>query len=120
MASNRPRQQLAVELQIDPSATLDVDIHPSALPIGTRPGDIVAIRPRHVGKGKERDRPLLYKVDKVDDDGPGKARRSKTPVVVNQTVASTFGWAKNRTEVVLTLVSCHSCPRPRKIGRAHV
>lgn len=97
----------AVELHIDPASLVDVVIHPSALPHGTTPGDIIAIRPRHIGKGKAKDCPLLYKVDKVDDDGPGKVRRSKAPVVVNQTVASTFGWAKNRTEVVLTLVSCH-------------
>jgi hypothetical protein len=97
-----------LELHVDPSATADIYIAPSALPPGAIPGDLVAIRPANVGKGKAKDRPLLYKVParvaEEDDDG-GKGRRGSAQVIVTPNVALSFTWAKRRTQVVLDLVS---------------
>lgn len=102
-----------IELHIDPTSTIDIIVHPSALPAGTIIGDIIAIGPAIFGKGKAKS--LLYKVEKVDDDnnnekdssktGTSGSRRMKAQVIVNQQVASSFNWIKSRTEVSITLVS---------------
>lgn len=102
-----------MELHIDLSATTDIVVHPSAYPPGTLLGDLIAIRPAAViGKGKTKDRPLLYKVERLHendeqpDAGMAANRRTKAaPVTVSQMVAQSFPWIKNRLEVVLTLVS---------------
>lgn len=112
------------ELHVDNSALLDVVVHPSALPVGTVRGDVIAIRPADVGKGKAKDRPLLYKVDKVQeqDEDPqdsttaaqisanvggqttGSKRRSKAHVIASSTVAQSFSWMKSRQDVFISLV----------------
>lgn len=92
-----------VELHIDPSSPVDIYIQPSALPTGSLPGDLIAIRPAHVGKGKAKDRPLLYKVEEVE--AVSKTRRGKAQVLVSASAAASFGWIKSRTDVTLTLVS---------------
>lgn len=106
------------ELQVDPQATVDVWISPAAFPPGTARDDVLAIRPAEVGKGKAKDRPLLYKVDKLqaDDDGEQNSqnarRRGKAQVVVASNIASSFPWIKNRQDVFVTLVSAFFHRRP--------
>lgn len=95
------------------AAAPDVTVSSSAYPPGTLRGDVLAIRPAHVGKGKAKDRPLLYKVDSVPQDGQsgedgssGAAkRRNKAHVIVSATVAQNFSWIKTRQDVFITLVS---------------
>ncbi|KAK4053511.1 vacuolar membrane-associated protein iml1 [Microbotryomycetes sp. JL201] len=111
----------AFELQVDPQATLDVFVSPTALPDGARLDDVVAIRPANVGKGKAKDRPLLFKVDKLlsDDDEHQHAarRRGKAQVVVASTIAQSFPWIKNRQDVFVTLVES---PPPTDMAASHV
>ncbi|GEM06801.1 proteophosphoglycan ppg4 [Rhodotorula toruloides] len=136
---------MPVELHIDTQAGSDLTIHPAALPADARPGDLVAIRPvlsTH-SKGKAKDRPLLYKVEKNAGDadeavgaggGAGGTadpqvgvagtvaaattrRRGKSYVVVSATLAQSFSWVKNRIEVELSLIPA---PPPRRICASHV
>jgi len=108
-----------IELHVDTTATTDVAIHPSSFPPDTVAGDLIAIRPvlRPGSKGKAKDRPLLFKVDKTPDldelaaaaasDGPAglaARRRGKAQVTVSPVVAQGFSWVKNRIEVELSLV----------------
>jgi hypothetical protein len=112
------------ELHVDNAATVDVTVHPAAFPIGTVKGDLIAIRPANVGKGKAKDRPLLFKVDTnppgMDQDDHGASasshskqqqqqqqqqRRTKAHVVVSGTVAQNFSWIKSRQDVFISLVS---------------
>ncbi|GAA5976045.1 hypothetical protein JCM10908_005367 [Rhodotorula pacifica] len=130
-----------VELHVDTSATADVSIHPSALPPDAAPGDLVAIRPvlSPTSKGKGRDRPLLYKVEKTADadeatNGPSGAaggnggeaglaglaatrRRGKAQVTVSPMLAQSYSWVKTRTEVELSLIPA---PPPAGICATHV
>jgi hypothetical protein len=117
-----------VELHVDTAATVDISIHPSALPPDAVPGDLVAVRPvlSPSSKGKGRDKPLLYKVEKTADaddaanvnanGGGGDAglvglatatrRRGKAQVIVSPMLAQSYSWVKTRTEVELSLVRC--------------
>lgn len=118
-----------VELHIDTAATTDVAVHPSSFPPDAVAGDLIAIRPvlRPGNKGKAKDRPLLFKVDKTPDadelagagaagpgDGPvglaAARRRGKAQVTVSPVVAQSFSWVKNRIEVELSLVRRPSSP----------
>ena len=127
-----------VELHVDTAATVDISIHPSALPPDAVPGDLVAVRPvlSPSSKGKGRDKPLLYKVEKTADaddaanvnanagGGGGDAglvglatatrRRGKAQVIVSPMLAQSYSWVKTRTEVELSLVrlrpNCSSRP----------
>lgn len=111
----------ALELQVDAAAQVDILVAPTAYPAGTLRGDLLAIRPALVpGKGKAKDRPLLYKVEKLLEDEEAEAQGSSTParrrnkaqVTVSGNVAQSFPWIKNRQEVVITLVSIGcSCRR---------
>ncbi|KAK4050900.1 vacuolar membrane-associated protein iml1 [Microbotryomycetes sp. JL221] len=110
------------ELQLDPQATQDVLVSPAAFPEGTRLNDLLAIRPAHIGKGKLKDRPLLFKVDRIvteDDDASdfNARRRGKAQVVVASTVAQSFPWIKNRQQVFVTLVES---PPPTDMTASHV
>lgn len=117
-----------VELHIDTAANVDISIHPSALPPDAVPGDLVAVRPvlSPSSKGKARDKPLLYKVEKLPDPdeaangtngGVGGSggdaglvglaatrRRGKAQVTVSPMLAQSYSWVKTRTEVELSLV----------------
>ena len=123
-----------VELHVDTAATVDISIHPSALPPDAVPGDLVAVRPvlSPSSKGKGRDKPLLYKVEKTADaDDAANAtaaggdaglvglatatrRRGKAQVTVSPMLAQSYSWVKTRTEVELSLVrlrpNCSSRP----------
>ncbi|GAA6011342.1 hypothetical protein JCM10207_008307 [Rhodosporidiobolus poonsookiae] len=117
----------ALELHIDTAATQDVFVAQHALPPNALPGDLVAIRPvvHKRSKGKGKDQPLLYKVDKPPEVDEAKdqgvvglaRRRAKAQVTVTPTVAQSFGWIKNRIEIELTLIPS---PPPRKICASHV
>ncbi|GAA5913391.1 hypothetical protein JCM6882_004107 [Rhodosporidiobolus microsporus] len=119
-----------VELHIDTQAQQDVVVAPSAFPPDALPGDLIAIRPvlPSRSKGKGKDKPLLFKVDKAADpqeqENEGKGgvvglarRRGKSQVTVSPMVAQSFGWVKNRIEVELSLVPA---PIPRKLTASHV
>lgn len=106
-----------VELNIDPTSSFDIQVHPSVLPIGTKVGDLIQINPILTNNNKKgKSKALLYKVERIDEEqdntsgiGASKnissaSRRSKAQVIVNQQVASSFSWIKNRIEVVITLV----------------
>ena len=123
-----------VELHVDTAETVDISIHPSALPPDAVPGDLVAVRPvlSPSSKGKGRDKPLLYKVEKTADaDDAANAtaaggdaglvglatatrRRGKAQVTVSPMLAQSYSWVKTRTEVELSLVrlrpNCSSRP----------
>lgn len=104
------------ELHVDASAAIDIIVSPSCYPAGTLRGDVIAIRPALVpGKGKGKDRPLLFKVEKLQEDEDAEQqgstparRRGKAQVVVNGNVAQSLPWIKNRQEVDITLVGCSS------------
>ncbi|GAA6003213.1 uncharacterized protein JCM10292_002923 [Rhodotorula paludigena] len=123
-----------VELLIDPTAAVDLAILPAALPRDARPGDVVAVRPvlAPSSKGKGKDRPLLYKVERAsdaDDGSPASAgggggdalaqarRRGKAQVTVSPTLAQSFSWVKNRCPVQLSLIPS---PPPKKLCASHV
>ncbi|KAG0667651.1 vacuolar membrane-associated protein iml1 [Rhodotorula mucilaginosa] len=130
-----------VELHVDTAATVDISIHPSALPPDAVPGDLVAVRPvlSPSSKGKGRDKPLLYKVEKTADaddaanvnanagGGGGDAglvglatatrRRGKAQVIVSPMLAQSYSWVKTRTEVELSLIPA---PPPAGICATHV
>ncbi|GAA5852387.1 hypothetical protein JCM9279_001184 [Rhodotorula babjevae] len=121
-----------IELHVDTTATADVAIHPSSFPPDTVAGDFIAVRPvlRPGSKGKAKDRPLLYKVDKAPDldelaaaaagDGPAglaARRRGKAQVTVSPVVAQGFSWVKNRIEVELSLIPS---PPPARLCASHV
>ncbi|BGP46641.1 vacuolar membrane-associated protein iml1 [Rhodotorula kratochvilovae] len=120
-----------VELHVDTAATSDVFVLPSALPPDAVAGDLVAIRPvlRPGSKGKGKDRPLLFRVDKNADqddqaatggDGPvglAARRRGKAQVTVSPVVAQSFSWIKNRIEVELSLIPS---PPPPRLCASHV
>ncbi|GAA5869052.1 hypothetical protein JCM3774_002461 [Rhodotorula dairenensis] len=134
---------MPVELHVDTAATVDISIHPSALPPDAVPGDLVAVRPvlSPSSKGKARDRPLLYKVEKLADaetaangtnggggggGGGGDAglvglaatrRRGKAQVTVSPMLAQSYSWVKTRTEVELSLIPA---PPPASICATHV
>ncbi|KAK4331647.1 Vacuolar membrane-associated protein IML1 [Rhodotorula toruloides] len=137
---------MPVELHIDTQAANDLTIHPAALPVDARAGDLVAVRPvlSPHSKGKARDRPLLYKVEKNAGDADELAganggaggtadqqvgvagtaaaaatttRRGKAHVVVSATLAQSFSWVKNRIEVELSLIPA---PPPRRVCASHV
>ncbi|GAA6054213.1 hypothetical protein JCM3770_001395 [Rhodotorula araucariae] len=120
-----------VELHIDTAASTDVVVHPSALPTGAVVGDLVAVRPvlRPGSKGKGKDRPLLFRVDRTNDqddqvapggDGPvglAARRRGTAQVTVSPVVAQSFSWVKNRIEVELSLFPS---PPPPRLCASHV
>ncbi|KAM0788563.1 hypothetical protein ACM66B_001688 [Microbotryomycetes sp. NB124-2] len=113
---------LVYELQVDPQATQDVFVSSAALPEGARPDDVVAIRPANVGKGKAKDRPLLFKIDNstLQDDeqtAGGARRRGKAQVVVASHIAQSLPWITNRQDVFVTLVDS---PPPTDMAASHV
>ncbi|GAA6037242.1 hypothetical protein JCM8097_008639 [Rhodosporidiobolus ruineniae] len=124
-----PSLSAPVELHIDPASTVDVFVHPSALPADALSGDLVAIRPvlSTRSKGKGKDKPLLFKVDRAAEQNEGEGgkdgpvgiarRRGKALVTVSPTAAQSFGWVKNRIEVELSLIPS---PPPRKYTASHV
>ena len=91
---------MPIELAVDVAAQVDVWVHPSLFPAGTQAGDLIAIRPAHVGKGKRKDHPLLYKIPEVE----GAAKEGRKQVVVNSHCAGSFHWIASRVEVTLQLV----------------
>lgn len=109
LSARSPHKTMNVQLHLDPSATTDIHLSQLALPPSAQPGNLVAIRPLETGRGKRKDRPLLYKVPpRVTDDDesdPTKGRRGGAQVIVTPNVALSFPWAKRRTLVVLELVS---------------
>ncbi|BGP14497.1 hypothetical protein JCM10213_003083 [Rhodosporidiobolus nylandii] len=122
--------QPPLELYVDPTAQQDVLILPTSYPPNTLPGDLIAVRPvlSASAKGKGRDKPLLFKVDKPPEldagekdglakVGLGAQRRGKASVTVSPTVAQGFGWVKNRCEVELSRIPS---PPPRNLTATHV
>lgn len=106
-----------LELQIDPSSPIDILVSPLAYPPNTLRGDLIAIRPAQTPgtKGKPKDRPLLYKVEPIQEDQQpeqlqGNSRRNKPAVVVSANVAQSFPWIKNRQQVSITLVCISISP----------
>lgn len=137
-SSPTARMPQLIELHIDTTATQDVYVSPSIVPLNANPGDLVQIRPKldSRSKGKGKDKPLLFKVEKPIEPeqqdltaGPSgggagvggvkdaaaaalaQRRRQKPMVTVSPTVALSFGWVKNRIEVELTLVRSFSFSR---------
>ena len=94
--------QEALTLHVDPSLNVYIAVSASALPRDALPGSLVAIRPvvPVTSKGKQVDRPLLYRVGSNDD---GERKRGKT-VTVNGHVQQGVKWIKNRVQIELSLV----------------
>lgn len=93
----------AYTLHVDTSLSVDIAVPASILPEDAVPGSLIAIRPVlpiTTSKGKQVDRPLLFRVGSNDE---GDKRRGKN-VIVNGHVSQAIKWVKNRVQVQLSVV----------------
>lgn len=101
------------ELRVDPQQAVDILLgdNASIVPAGAIAGDILAFRPVNIGKGKAKDKPLLYKVEpsrqhEADVIAQIKGSSRRVGITVSSQVANSFEWiiAGRTTEIHVDLV----------------